>query len=98
VPSRADAPPEAESDMALVFGVGGCGLQRPGRGVEMPSRVEEVGVWPEGARVTVDGPDVGDEKGAFGDEVAVVQNILVSGISSRSGIEADHGIGAYFGS
>ena len=63
---HADPPAEAESDVAFVLGIRGRCLEVARHGVEMPSWVEEMGIGTEGAWVSVDSPDIGNEKRALG--------------------------------
>jgi hypothetical protein len=70
-----DAPSKPKCDVSLVLGIRRCRCELSGCGVDMSCGIEQMGVGAEGGGVPVDGPDVGDEKRALGDEVALVPKV-----------------------
>jgi len=73
---HAYAPSETERDVAFVLGIRGRRPELARCGVKMPCGVEQMRVGAERAGVPVDCPDVGDEKRALGNEVALVPKVL----------------------
>ena len=80
---RADPPTKAERDVAFVFSIRRCWSELASHGINMPGWIEEMCIRAEDTGVSVDGPDVGDEKRALRDEVAFVPNILGKRFMSR---------------